>query len=319
MGGKRELSTSHLLVGGHAVTAINDDEFSKVRSYFEIDEEEFLSTVDFDKMDKGGGKGGMFMSFTDDKLYIVKELNGDDHGSLLKIAKDYAKHVTEGSLIARVFAHFKKGTKNFMVMNNWMPPVAAGSKNYSQYDLKGCADDKTLKRFGESVPAVHKRIFNLPMWFGTAFWSQERFTYFEGKMHAQHVHFKVSKSVHDEIISKVKKDVEFLQKYKLMDYSLVVSYHVLPRNDRKTLDTVYRNTSDKGAQPFVGHNKTQTYVVYLGIIDFLQDWTAAKVAANCIKIAERNKATIPPLPYGDRFAEFVKEKFVAELEEDHVE
>ena len=36
--------------------------------------------------------------------------------------------------------------------------------NYAQYDLKGCADDKTLTSKGGKVEPVHKRIFNCKLW-----------------------------------------------------------------------------------------------------------------------------------------------------------
>ena len=74
-------------------------------------------------------------------------------------------------------------------MNNWMPPPRyekVGDKslghdihaNFSTYDLKGCADDKTLKVHGEDVEPVHKRIFNLKMWLGQMFWTKERHHYY---------------------------------------------------------------------------------------------------------------------------------------------
>lgn len=47
--------------------------------------------------------------------------------------------------------------------------------------------------------------------------------------------------------------------------------------------------------------------VTVGIIDFLQTWTCKKQAAQCIKLCERNKATIPPIPYGDRFLQHFSE------------
>mmetsp|Transcript_15889 Transcript_15889/g.49764 ORF Transcript_15889/g.49764 Transcript_15889/m.49764 type:complete len:335 (+) Transcript_15889:100-1104(+) len=327
-GAGRERTTTELVVGGKAVEAFNDSEFVKIRERYGLDEVEFLKSIDFSKMEQGGGKGGMQMGFTSDKLYIVKELNGSDHHSLSAIAAEYCEHVlaAEGSLIARLFAHFAYRGHNFVVMNNWMPPpryeaAPAGlvdllRSNFSQYDLKGCADDKTLKRRGESIPAVHKRVFNIPLWLGTLFWTEARQTYYSGKLHARDVAFHVSRAAHDDISAKVQRDVLFLQKCGLMDYSLVVSYHVLPRRDAEALDKVYRATSDAGAQPYVGHKDKQTFVVYLGIIDFLQDWTTAKVVANCIKVAERNKATIPPRPYGERFAQFVKDKFVPTCEPD---
>ena len=82
---------------------------------------------------------------------------------------------------------------------------------------------------GEPVHAVHKRIFNVGMWCGHALWTPERKRYFEGKTHAREVKFHVSQQAHDEITAMTKRDVAFLQKWGLMDYSLVVSYHGVPR------------------------------------------------------------------------------------------
>ena len=53
----------------------------------------------------------------------------------------------------------------------------------------------------------------------------------------------------------------------------------------------------------------------MGIIDFLQDWNWKKVVAQTIKVAECNKATIPPAAYGDRFATFVEGKFTPDCAE----
>lgn len=318
---------SALKVGGHSVHTFNDIEFSKVRHWYQVDSSTFLQTIDFESMEEGGGKGGMMMAFTADKAFIVKELNSSDHASLLKIAAEYAKHILapEGSLLARFFAHFSHKGHNYLVMNNWMPPPKLDavddktrellSTNFSQYDLKGCADDKTLKKRGKSIPAVHKRIFNPHMWCCTLFWTAERQTYYQGKVHARQVYFNVTQKARDHIKEMTERDVAQLRKWQLMDYSLVVAYHVLPRNLSAVLDASYRGTSDRGRQPFIGHKDDMTFIVYIGIIDFLQDWSFKKVVANCIKVAETNKATIPPPAYGDRFARFVRFKFLPNCED----
>ena len=209
-------------------------------------------------------------------------------------------------------------------MNNWMPPPRYDAvdsmeelgfdlkTNYNRFDLKGCADDKTLVALGEPVHAVHKRIFNVGMWCGDALWTPERKRYFEGKKHAQEVKFHVSPQVHDEISKQTRRDVQFLQKWGLMDYSLVVSYHGVPRTHLDVARSVYAGTSDGGSQPYLAASKDTLYISYVGIIDFLQDWTCAKKVAMCVKCCERNKATIPPVPYGDRFASFVDAKFVGD-------
>lgn len=210
-------------------------------------------------------------------------------------------------------------------MNNWMPPPRyekVGDKslghdihaNFSTYDLKGCADDKTLKVHGEDVEPVHKRIFNLKMWLGQMFWTKERHHYYEGKLHARETVFPVSVNAHAEIVRRATRDVSFLQDCALMDYSLVVSFHAMPKSQLSVAEAVYKGTSDGGAQPYMCTKQKQVFICYVGIIDFLQDWTASKVIANCIKFAECNKATIPPKPYGDRFLNFVENKFSAECD-----
>ena len=147
---------------------------------------------------------------------------------------------------------------------------------------------------GEPVHAVHKRIFNVGMWCGDALWTPERKRYFEGKTHAREVKFHVSQQTHDEITAMTKRDVAFLQKWGLMDYSLVVSYHGVPRTHLDVARGVYAGTSDGGSQPYLAASKDTLYISYVGIIDFLQDWTCAKKVAMCVKCCECNKATIPP-------------------------
>mmetsp|Transcript_19632 Transcript_19632/g.63101 ORF Transcript_19632/g.63101 Transcript_19632/m.63101 type:complete len:359 (+) Transcript_19632:1234-2310(+) len=294
-----------LTVGSEEVSTFFDEAYAKVRAAWDLPSD-FLSSIDFGRMEAGGGKGGMMMGFTVDQKFIVKELNGADHATMMAIAPEYVAHVLGDSLLARIFGHFERKGHSYLVMNNWMPPPRKPVTNYSQYDLKGCADDKTLTRRGEKVEAVHKRIFDLKLWLGKLFWSAERTTYHEGKVHARQVRFPVSEADYREITAKIDRDVAFLQKYALMDYSLVVSYHVVAKDD-KVIDAVFRGSA--GDQPYISYSKTSAAILYLGVIDFLQDWNFKKVVAQCIKVAERNKATIPPGPYGDRFANYVKHKF----------
>ena len=84
-------------------------------------------------------------------------------------------------------------------MNNWLlAPEADGVKMTYAYDLKGCADDKTLTWDGVKVrktrrgtengafkhalqvKAIHKRCWMANMWCKSN-WTPERHTYFDGK------------------------------------------------------------------------------------------------------------------------------------------
>lgn len=277
-------------IDGEEVEVYNDSDFARVREAYGLKEADFV----FEDLEEGGGKGGMMMGFTKDKNLILKELNKADHKSLLKISKNYVTHILEGSLLTKIFLHFSRAKKNYIIMNNLMPPMPGLC---SQFDLKGCADDKTLKREGTKVPPVHKRIFHPSMWLGKTFWSQDRKIYYEGKVYARKIRFPCSKEAHQDIIFKTQRDVAFLQEAHLMDYSLVVAHYTA------------KDIEPYKQEPYIAKIGDDYSILYLGIIDFLQGWTAAKVAAQCVKVMERNKATIPPGPYGDRFALFVRSKF----------
>ena len=53
-----------------------------------VDREEVFR---FDKLEKGGGKGGSLMQFTEDHRLLIKALSADDHTSLLAIGQSYCK------------------------------------------------------------------------------------------------------------------------------------------------------------------------------------------------------------------------------------
>ena len=134
-----------------------------------------------------------------------------------------------------------------------------------------------------------------------------------GGLSRRHTTFKIEESSRTAVVARVTRDVKFLQDCALMDYSLIVSFHVLPRSAKGLADAVYAGTSDGGAQPFIYTTDKQIFVTYVGIIDYLQDWTCGKIVAQHTKCLESNKATIPPGPYGDRFLQFVKDKFTHQI------
>ena len=224
-------------VGGETVATYNDEHYKKLR------EMGFGRRLPRDlrlqQEHEGRRREGRRLDGVYDRQAVHREggqswgskITPEDHGGLCD------QHLLDphGSLLARFFLHFSRKGKDFLVMNNWMPPPrrydAVDSMeelgfdlktNYNRFDLKGCADDKTLVALGEPVHAVHKRIFNVGMWCGDALWTPERKRYLEGKKHAREVKFHVSKQTHDEISKQTKRDVAFLQKWGLMDYSLVV-------------------------------------------------------------------------------------------------
>ena len=172
---------------------INDEDFCKVRDMCGIQISDLShSLFSFDKLEKGGGKGGSLMQFTLDGRLLVKQLSGDDQASLQEYGPGYCERVTASqgdSLLARLFFHFKrvKDGKFYVVMNSIFP--AGNNAPDTIWDLKGCADDKLVREHGKSVAQVHKRWFMLH-WLvseatGGCMLPQERKEYKQGKIRAR--------------------------------------------------------------------------------------------------------------------------------------
>lgn len=108
-------SSSQLIkVGSNKFPTYNDQHFSKIRAFIGLTDDFIDAGFSFNTKDKGGnmaaggGKGGQLMGFTKDRLFIIKELNDTDHGTLLKVAEDYADHIVhpDGSLLCKILGHF---------------------------------------------------------------------------------------------------------------------------------------------------------------------------------------------------------------------
>jgi hypothetical protein len=315
-------------VGGEKVTFYNDAYFSRIRKHYNIpanivsDKESF----DWNSMKPSLGKGGDAMQFTKDKKYLVKEL-GSDHPTLLEITKSYTEHVLSGdSLLVRFGLHFKRESdqKNYVLMNGWLPAPsnAAESKedNFDSfdafreiYDLKGCADDKMMLRNGLQVNQIHNRCWMVST---KCFPTPERHIYVLGKDHAKKITFKIDEIQRNLILSKIKKDTDWLKLTGLMDYSLIVGikkcsdYQLYKNKNGFSAGDTYSTDMN---QPFVVHDHTSQVAVrgyYIGIIDFLQFYNCGKTVAHHIKCCDvKPLATVPPEEYGTRFFNYFEKKF----------
>lgn len=60
--------------------------------------------------------------------------------------------------------------------------------------------------------------------------------------------------------------------------------------------------------------EVHTVAYYIGIIDFLQEWTPTKISAYMIKkmVAPQPQSTIPPGPYAEQFRNFFEHKWVGD-------
>lgn len=256
----------------------------------------------------GGGKGGDLMAFSKDGQFIIKGLNKGDHQSLLCITASYVQRIWDGkTLLCTFYMHYTEtlGGAHYVVMRNIL--IHRGPY-VGLYDLKGCADDKTLEAQGRKVKTVHKRFWHLHMWCGECAWSDDRVLYHRGKVTARGLAINLTDEQRVGIVERLRLDTEWLAANSLMDYSLLVGMRRMSQEElEKDVVARWAHRAPPGElrQPMLhlqGSRKApEVMAVYIGIIDFLQAWTLSKKIAMALKALERNKATIPPIPYGKRF------------------
>jgi len=260
----------------------------------------------------GGGKGGCLLAFSKDRRFIVKELSAGDHQTLLALTRSLVERMHGAqTLLCTIYMHYTDAREEhtLIVMRNILqhPGPYVGL-----YDLKGCDDDKTIEARGEKVKAVRKRFWNLEMHLGQWTWSKERLSYYMGKLRARHLELAITAKQRAEFMNLLRFDTNWLASKQLMDYSLLVGVKRMSQEEFYA-DAITRHaflsTPDQFCQPLIsraipqadGGGRDDVMLVYVGIIDFLETWSAPKMAARAVKFWETKKATIPPKPYAQRF------------------
>eukprot|EP00941_MAST-03F_sp_MAST-3F-sp1_P002037 g2037.t1 len=302
-------------IGGEDCIFLNDDEYRKVRQEWKVPDK-FLAMFDFGKLKAGGGKGGNPLAFTCNRTVIVKEIAGSDQDKLLLNSEVFTKYSLTDTFMVRFFCHFQrvKTGKYYVAMNNCLP-ISPGTKWHAVYDLKGCRDDKLLVSKGESVVEIHKRCFHCyKCWYMGCCSTPERRAYYDGKNHAFECTFHVTPAQYNIITEKINRDCNFLERQNVMDHSLIVG--VLVFNSLEEAKSLPAGASGDDLQPFVAQHDGKIYAYYLGVIDFLQEWTFTKKIAALIKAAFAPKpaSTVPPQRYSTQFRNYFTDKFIGDAE-----
>lgn len=326
-------STQVLFLGG-PVQVWNDNHFQRLREKHEVPDN-FLDSS-FDSLETlesrrlpNCSKGGSPLYMTADRCYIVKEISGSDHDMLLLHGKSLVDHaLAGGSVMSPIYMHFEmtkaepssssarpvsKMEKRYIAMRNLL---ASDGPWVARYDLKGCADDKTLERDGKRIEVIPKRVWQLHMWCSCN-WTPARWVYYEGKVAARNIKLTLPQEIRDQLIESISRDCNWLAERGLMDYSLLIGIRAFPENSKvgKSYESQRQASNSHALKEFSytrsNQGKKEVVVLSVGIIDFLQPWTLGKKIAMCIKAFEFNKATIPPDRYAARFTRHFAERICA--------
>lgn len=309
-------------VGTQKVTSFNDSHFFKVRLAYGVSNN-LLEEFDFDDMRMPESKGGTVIGFTKDGRFMVKEINQEDHESLLECCKLICQRVLScESFITPTLAHFvRTDGRNYFATLNCLPANKTHGFTFSRYDLKGNRDDKTEVRDGDTVATIHNRCFNFAKcWFGCdakcfkCLHKEDRTKYVRGKQHAFECAFHVTPKQRTMILDSLNKDVDVFDKCGTMDYSLLVTIIKTTKDEILELGGELPK-SYLPHQPIVCVDPDDGRILayYIGVIDYLQQWTMGKKIAHLVKCccAPHPISTVPPLAYRHQFYDHFDVKFCA--------
>jgi hypothetical protein len=165
------------------------------------------------------GKSGSFFYFSRDYRFIIKTIHHSEHKFLRRILKDYHEHVKSNphTLLSRFYGLHRvklpRGRKiHFVIMNNLFPPHR---DIHETYDLKGSA-------YGREYPE-DKAKENPKATLKDLNWLHR------GRM------FELGPEKRALFSEQLRRDMEFLKRMKVMDYSLLIGLHNMERGNRDNI------------------------------------------------------------------------------------
>ena len=228
-----------------------------------------------------GGRSSSFFYFTADRKYI-KTINQQELKTLRNSFGGYFDRVyARDSLISRIYGIFcfkieRASSLYIMLIEN----VLSECENPVVFDLKGSLLDR--ERFQETFSNLQSMPRNLVMKDVDFLRNVEMLNFSEDSS--------------KKIFEAIEKDTYMLQSFGIMDYSLLLAID-LSSESLPTSKYLF-TTSD-------------SLKVYLAIIDFAQTFNYNKRIEKSFKKFKtrrnsREISSVPPVPYRERFLDFVK-------------
>uniref|UniRef100_A0A1J3FCM4 Phosphatidylinositol 4-phosphate 5-kinase n=1 Tax=Noccaea caerulescens TaxID=107243 RepID=A0A1J3FCM4_NOCCA len=199
--------------------------FRRLRELFTVDPADYMLAIcgnDALRELSSPGKSGSFFYLTQDDRFMIKTVKKSEVKVLLRMLPSYYKHVCqyENSLVTKFYGvHCIKpvgGQKTrFIVMGNLF---CSEYRIQRRFDLKGSSHGRTTSKPEAEIDET-TTLKDLDLNFS----------------------FRLQRNWYQELMTQIKRDCEFLEAERIMDYSLLIGVHF--RDD---------NTGDKmGLSPFV--------------------------------------------------------------------
>lgn len=253
--------------------------FQLLRRSFGVDSADYLVSLTggpaLREMPSPGASGCIFFLSEDDRFFI-KSVRKEEMGIFLQFMKHYQKYVSSvpGTLLVKFFGIHRVSpwfgnNARFVVMGNVLPTE---KRMHRKYDLKGSTYKRTVGKDNMNDPTATLKDLDIDM------------------------KFELSSERYGVLMSTLKRDIQFLAKRRLIDYSLLLGVHFIswgenewyPPSEPLTNPSSQRMlTSDYRHYPSLAFSRS--LVQNIDSLDFLQDPEEAeenvKNAANLIASA----------------------------------
>ncbi len=254
-----------------------------------------------------GGRGDNSILSTWDKKFIIKTINEEEKNVLNKMLKAYHKRLRDTkSILCRIYGIFKievkdKGAIHVILQRN-MDSLPQKTKLLT-FDLKGSTVDRqSINKNDEKLKTdlLFKKYSNIVLK--------------DIDLKILKLKFNLNSYDSKNLIKSINNDSEFLEKYKITDYSLLVFVHKYRQGD------VSISLGNSG----VNKSQDKKYLFGFSIIDFLGNFNfekrgekLAKTFVSYIKqLKDTNFSVLDPAQYGIRFRNFAKDVIPINIEED---
>jgi hypothetical protein len=279
--------------------------FANLRHHFGISNQSIVQSFDnFGRniySGKSKGKSGSYFYYSTDKQFIIKTLVHSEARFLRELLPNYKLYISSGqaqhSLLPRLYGFYKIRYNNqqiyFILMNNLFDTHLTIQH---QFDLKGSsvgrtAETNTSKVNNSSNSSSSSENLNFIVYKDNDALNLKR-------------KLVLSSADCDRVRSGLMRDVEWLERNAIMDYSLCVGIHQIQQGNLPTnLDFSDRGIIGSG---YLSAKLNEVY--YVGIIDILQQYSASKKLENSfksIKHASDQISSVNPILYAARFRVFM--------------
>lgn len=318
--------------------------FRDLRNKFGLDQADYLISITgkYILSELGSpGKSGSFFYYSRDFRFIIKTIHHSEHKQLRRILKQYHSHVKSNpnTLVSQIYGLHRvkmpltNGVKrkvHFIVMNNLFPPHR---DIHIKYDLKGSTWGRYTKQDGSETSKPLKDLNWLENYESIKFGPTKQATFlkqlqkdvaFLKSVNVMDyslllgIHNTKQKSLSENSITNIGKASKKLSIFdpESTDKNVLIKTNPRLINSEDLPTDVYPGRSkfifyghDGGIRSTNMSNEPENEIYYLGIIDFLTNYSLRKRMETFWRSLSHKRETISALPsdeYGDRFLNFIK-------------